>query len=48
MYTVEQINTELARITQAIADMKSAIASKGVTVPANATLADLPNLILQI
>lgn len=48
MYTVEQINTELARITQAIADMKTEISNKGVTVPANAALADLPNLISQI
>ena len=48
MYTVEQINAELARITQAIADMKTEISNKGVTVPANATLADLPNLISQI
>lgn len=48
MYTVEQINTELARITQAIADMKTEISNKGVTVPAYATLADLPNLISQI
>lgn len=48
MSSVADINTELARITQAIADMKTAIANKGVTVPAGATLADLPNLIAQI
>lgn len=48
MSTVADINTELARITQAIADMKTEISNKGVTVPANATLADLPNLISQI
>lgn len=48
MSTIADINTELSRITQAIADMKDAIETKGVTVPAGTTLADLPNLIAQI
>ena len=48
MSTVADINIELARITQGIADMKAAIEDKGVTVPAGSTLADLPNLISQI
>ena len=39
------ISSEISRLTQAKADIKTAIESKGVTVPTNAKLDDYPELI---
>ena len=46
--TIEQIMTECDRIDAAIADMKLALEEKGITVPADASIGTIAELVASI